>query len=140
MKLAQAESEAQGLLGALNTFQKTVDKSTTADFANAAMGGGTSAGGRKLKTDWTNAALMAKGEALFNLGVLSGDDLTQIRNALVDPSTQSGFWASREAYKNSIEGVKTIINQRLAAKRASFGGEGQGGNETPALEDPLGIR
>ena len=62
----------------------------------------------ELASAWTNAAMMAKGEELFKLGVLAGEDMDLVRNVLPDPTTIRGAMASDE----TIDGVvQQLVNQ-----------------------------
>ena len=125
-KLKSIESEVETLLDSLDNFLVTVNAANTKDFLSA-LGGGPTAGGRKLNSAWTNTSLIAKGEALFNLGVLNGPDLTIIRNTLPDPSTPSGAIASKQAYAAAVSEISRLVNSRLRAFRRQYGS----GDETP---------
>jgi hypothetical protein len=117
--LRKFESEADAMLSALDTFETTVTNATTADFADS-FAGGYSEGGRKLSTDWANAALLSKAESLYNLGVLNGPDLDIIRNTLTDPSTFKGQFTGKDAYKTSIASIRKLIKDRVNTKRAGM--------------------
>jgi hypothetical protein len=123
-KLKQAEVEAKGLLSALDSFGAAIDGATNADFLSA-LGGGVTEGGTKLNNAWTNAALLAKGEALYNLGVLSGPDLSIIQKALADPSTIRGSVTTKEAYKEQIKGIKQTVQNKIDNYRQLYGNQPQ---------------
>lgn len=117
--LRKFESEADAMLSALDTFEATVTNAGTADFADSFAGGYTE-GGRKLSTDWANAALLSKAESLYNLGVLNGPDLDIIRNTLTDPSTFKGQFTGKDAYKTSIASIRKLIKDRVNTKRSGM--------------------
>jgi hypothetical protein len=134
--LRKFEAEADAMLSALDTFDKTIEGATQVDFLDALAGGFTE-GGRRLSTDWANAALLSKAESLYNLGVLNGPDLDIIRNTLTDPSTIKGQFTSIDAYKTATKSIRKLITDRINTKRSGMNlapREGDGGN------DPLGIR
>jgi hypothetical protein len=95
-KLKALEAGAEPLLDTLAEFAGTVKAANPEDWASA-FAGGTTEGGRKLTSGWTNASLMAKGEELYNLGVLAKEDLVVLQNSLPNPSTLSGAATSKEA-------------------------------------------
>lgn len=134
-KLAEFRSESSALVDALNTFKGTVDNSTRGDALSAAAGGLTT-GGSKLNTDWTNAALLAKGQALYNLGVLSGPDLDILRNAIADPSTFRGMFKSKESYDTAIDSVIDLLNKRSAAYEQNYGKHPVSGQQSPNTPAP----
>ena len=119
-KLKLVEVEADTLLDSIDRFADIVKDATDTDFLSAVTGG-TTGGGAKLNTAWTNAALMAKGEALFNLGVLNGPDLNIIQSALPNPSTLKGSVTSKAAYAASINEISRLINTRVRAYKAKYG-------------------
>lgn len=123
IKLAAVRSATKPLLDSLDDFEKEVDKSDFWGRANAATGG-TSAAGKALTTSWTNAAMQAKGEALYNLGVLSGPDLQMIQGALTNPSSLTGAASSKDAYKTGIRKIRDLVKSRLAAAEQSYSSEG----------------
>lgn len=87
-----------------------------------------------LGSAWTNAGLMAKGEALYNLGVLSGPDMTVIRGALADPSTFWGATASNATIDKQVARIKRLLETRLDQARQSYLGTtfGAPGTQQPA--------
>lgn len=122
MKLAQAEIGAKSILYGLDKFEEAVK--TAPDGAKMeAFFGGLTPEGQKLNTAWTNAALLAKGEDLYNLGVLSGPDLGIIQNALPDPSTRGGALKDKGTYFEAIKQVRDLVNQRLSSAKTAYGGE-----------------
>jgi hypothetical protein len=74
-----------------------------------------------LNTSWNSAALLAKGESLFNLGVLNGPDLEILRRALPDPSTFKGATTSAEGMKASVDKIIDLVQTRIAAKERQVG-------------------
>jgi len=119
-KLKAMEAGAEPLLDTLAEFSETVKNATTQDWASA-FAGGTTEGGRKLTSGWTNASLMAKGEELYNLGVLAKEDLVVLQNSLPNPSTLTGAATSKEAYITAITAMENLINRRLRAARRQYG-------------------
>jgi hypothetical protein len=117
--LRKFEAEADAMLSALDTFDSTIAGATQVDFLDALAGGFTE-GGRRLSTDWANAALLSKAESLYNLGVLNGPDLDIIRNTLTDPSTIKGQFTSIDAYKTATKSIRKLITDRINTKRSGM--------------------
>jgi hypothetical protein len=113
-KLRSAQVEAQTLIGALDDFTGTVSGTNLGQRVATALGS-TDPASATLNTQWSKAALLAKGESLFNLGVLNGPDLEIIRRTLTDPSTLRGGLTGPAAYKAQAEEIKKLIVQRLNA-------------------------
>lgn len=136
LKLRGVKAEATAIKQALNDFKSAVKSASYTDRASAVTGGLTE-GGRKLNSAWTNAAIMTKAEALFNLGVLNGPDLSVIQGTLPNPSTLTGAFTEDAAYEAAIDTVIKLIDDKVAAFEAQFGGTPytRGGDN-----DPLGIR
>lgn len=117
-KLKTIETEAASILDALEAFRTTRrDASSTSRIASA-VGLPT-----ELNSTYGNAALLAKGEALYNLGVLNGPDLGIIRRVLADPGTAAGGVASQETVEKQIGQVRALLEQRLATARTQYGGQ-----------------
>jgi hypothetical protein len=114
-RLRSMEVEAQGILDALQAFRQERNRAGILDRGITAAGIPT-----PLATAWTNAALLAKGEALFNLGVLNGPDLQIIQRALSDPSTVRGFFTSDAVAERQIAQIENLIRQRLDSARRQF--------------------
>lgn len=115
-RLRQIETDAQGILDALASFRSARNNASILDRGIAATGIPTT-----LSTAWTNAALLAKGEALYNLGVLSGPDLSIIQRALSDPSTLRGFFTGDATANGQIDAIETLIRQRIANAHQQYG-------------------
>lgn len=111
--LRTARGEAQTIIAALEDYRRefTKDKGV-----RSVMGFSTPA-----NTSYNIAALMAKGEALFNLGVLNGPDLEIIRRTLPDPSTMTGTGTKPKEMNIAVDKVISLINSRIAAKEAQLG-------------------
>ena len=133
-KVRQIEAEAGTLKASLDEFRNLVKSTSTIDFLSAATF--PNAGGARLNSAWTNAALMAKAEALFNLGVLNGPDLDILRRSLTDPSTLKGAVTSRDAYLAQIDQFEKLINSRIESFKRAYGFQGQGGAAAPAADLP----
>ena len=116
--LRKAETEATGIMHSLDAYEKKLGSSGTVEKGASALGFPT-----QLNTTFNAAALMAKGEALFGLGVLNGPDLDIIRRTIADPGTVKGAMASNEVVKSQIKTVKDLIQARLDAYRKNFGGQ-----------------
>lgn len=89
----------------------------------------------EMNTAYNNLALLAKGEELYNLGVLNGPDLEIIRRTLADPSTFKGAGSSVKELTGQIDKVEQILTKAMAAARKQYGpkplpgaGGGDGGN------------
>ncbi len=117
-KLNNIETEAAGIRDALNTFVQTRATASTGDRVASAAGMSTS-----LNTSYNNAALLAKGEALYNLGVLNGPDLDIIRRTLADPGTiRGGLLTDQKTVREQADQIQRLLEQRLAAARRQYGG------------------
>lgn len=121
-KLRNIETEAEGILGALDAFKDTRKQAGATERVASALGQPTA-----LNSSYNNAALLAKGEALYNLGVLNGPDLDIIRRTLADPGTIRGAVAGQGTVDAQIDQIKGLLNQRLTTARRQYGGEGGGG-------------
>lgn len=106
-----ARDEAVVIVNALQDFKDTANNAglgeRVASVANQNTG---------LNTAYNKAALMAKGEQLFALGVLNGPDLDIIRRTLPDPSTLGGAMAQRDTVNKSVRQVIDLIQDRVNAK------------------------
>lgn len=107
---------ASTIVGALLDFRDTRKKSSLMDKGKSAFGGTT-----PLNTSYNIAALMAKGEELFQLGVLNGPDLEIIQKTLPDPSTFKGAAANDADTDVAVDKVIDIIQSRLSAKTKQMG-------------------
>jgi len=133
MKVAQAEVGAAGVLYGLDKFEAAIREAPEGAQMEAFFGGLTPAG-QKINTAWTNAALLAKGEELYNLGVLSGPDLDIIQKALPDPSTKGGAIKNKDTYYTAINEVRDLLNKRLDASRKAYG-DGTSPQAAPVASD-----
>jgi len=66
---------------------------------------------------WTNAGIMAKGQELFDLGVLAGEDLALIQKAFPDPSTVLGQLTPDKEVRDAVNRVINIIQDKISAKQ-----------------------
>lgn len=114
--LRTARSDAVGIVAALNDFKRSFEGAGTIESAKSALGFNT-----PLNTSWNNAALLAKGESLFNLGVLNGPDLEILRRALPDPSTFKGASTSQETMRAAVDKIVDLVQTRIAAKERQLG-------------------
>jgi hypothetical protein len=125
-KLRQIETEANGILEALETFRTTRKNAGFPERAASAVGLPT-----ELNSSYGNLALLAKGEALYNLGVLNGPDLEIIRRVAADPGTMAGGFATQATVDAQLNQIKGLLEQRLSTARQQFGGAG-----APAIPAP----
>jgi hypothetical protein len=116
-KLRAFETGAATLKSALDDFAKTSRNASAGEWTATVAGQPTD-----LSAAWTNAALMAKGTALYELGVLSGPDMTVLRGALADPSTFRGAIASNATIDKQVARIKSLLDTRLDQARRSYGG------------------
>lgn len=126
-KIEAATTDAAVLVGSLNEYVKSFDSATPGERATSVMGVNT-----PLNTSFSNAALMAKGEALFNLGVLNGPDLDIIRRTLPDPSTAKGQVAGPEGARAAAEQISRMIQDRITSHYRQKGLEPPNMNEYAA--------
>ncbi len=134
-KYKQAQIEADTLLGALDDYRKTFSGASNTQRLESITGVNT-----PLNTSYNNAALLAKGEVLYNLGVLNGPDLDIIRRTLADPSTFKSLAVSSEDVNESIGKIETIIKRGLAKRAEVIGiappqATGQQGQDNPLLDE-----
>jgi hypothetical protein len=116
--LRVARTEAETMLKALNDFRQEFKKVGTKD-ALLSLGGSNT----PLNTSYNVAALLTKGEQLFNLGVLSGPDLDIIRRTLPDPSTVRGAMTSTANMEAAVDKVSNLIEEKLRAREKNLGVE-----------------
>jgi hypothetical protein len=115
-KYKQAQIESDSLLGALDDYRKTFKGASTTQRLESVTGVNT-----PLNTSYNNAALLAKGEVLYNLGVLNGPDLDIIRKTLADPSTFKSLAVSEDDVEESIGKIETLIKRGLAKRAEVIG-------------------
>ncbi len=118
-KYRDAQSEGRTIIGALEDFRKEYKAAGIGERARSMFGAATPA-----NTAYSNAALLAKGEALFNLGVLNGPDLDIIRRTLPDPSTWRSVISSEADMNTAVNKVIDLINSRIAEKGRALGIDG----------------
>ena len=119
-KLREAQIGVGTLIGALDRFgEVNANADRGARLSAASPFPGTE--GKTLNTTYNNAALLAKGEELFNLGVLNGPDLDLIRRTLTDPSTVAGAVSGPEGTQAQIKEVRDLIVGRLHRMEAQAG-------------------
>lgn len=115
-KLHTARTEAATIAAALNDFQREFQNTGTWGAMKSVAGATT-----PVNTAYNAAALMAKGEALFNLGVLNGPDLDIIRRTLPDPSTMKGATTSNQDMSAAVGKVIDLLQTRLASREKQLG-------------------
>lgn len=115
-KLREGQATATTLVESLRDFTKEWKASAPGTWAKTVAGAPT-----PLRTAWTNAALLSKGEQLYNLGVLSGPDLQIIRGALADPSTFAGATATSADVDRQVEMIIKVIATKVNAHERLMG-------------------
>ena len=115
-KLHTARTEAATIAAALSDFQREFQNTGTWGAIKSVAGATT-----PVNTAYNAAALMAKGEALFNLGVLNGPDLDIIRRTLPDPSTMKGATTSNQDMSAAVGKVIDLLQTRLASREKQLG-------------------
>lgn len=112
-KLRDARAEGASIIAALNDYKTEFEKGPG---FRSMLGVSTPA-----NTSYNNATMLMKGEALYNLGVLSGPDLDIIRRILPDPSTFAGQKTTKEEMNTAVGKVTNLINTRIAEKERNLG-------------------
>jgi hypothetical protein len=130
--LRTARAEADKITAAAQRYMDEWKKATPADRAKALTGANT-----PLNTAYNNFALLAKGDALYNLGVLNGPDLDIIRRTIADPSTMKSGMVSEADVNNSVEQVLGVLRKGIEAREKQLQGAkgGQGGAPKPGAAD-----
>ena len=114
-KINNAVSEAAQLVNALRDYADTVAKAGVGERVQSALNVSTPS-----NIAYNNAALLAKGEQLFNLGVLNGPDLDIIRRTLPDPSTVAGQVSGPRAAREAVRRVTSLIQDRIDAFHGQY--------------------
>ena len=116
--------EADKLQTLVNDYKNEWKKATPAERARAMTGVGT-----PLNSAYNRLILFAKGEALFNLGVLNGPDLPLIQRTIPDPSTLRGQGATEADIDSAIQGLINQVETGIKSKEKQMQGAkgGQGG-------------
>lgn len=114
-ELNAAKGEAVSIVSTLEAFRDKFKNASNADRAKSLLGGTTA-----LNTSYNVASLLAKGEQLFNLGVLNGPDLEILRKVLPDPSTIKGGIASTADADAAIDEVIDLIQTRITTKERNL--------------------
>lgn len=132
-KLKTIETDAASIMSALDGYVATRARAGTGEKIWSATGGPS-----ELNTTFNVAALLAKGEALFNLGVLNGPDLDIIRRTLADPGTVRGGFASQDTVKAQVDVIKNLLTDRLNTARQQYGGVTDGAASAPNAQTSSG--
>jgi soluble lytic murein transglycosylase-like protein len=126
-KLREIEVNAQGIVDALDDYVTTRGAASTRERVASIAGAPTT-----LSTTYGNAGLLAKGKALYDLGVLNGPDLDIIRRVLADPSTvRGGALTSQETVKEQADKIKELLRKRLETARREYSGGSSVAGPTP---------
>jgi hypothetical protein len=115
-KLRSARVEADKITAAANDFKTEWAKATPAERARSLAGANT-----PLNASYNNFALLAKGDALFQLGVLNGPDLDIIRRTIPDPSTWKSIMTSENDVTSSVDKVLNILNNGVSSTERQLG-------------------
>jgi hypothetical protein len=115
-KLRSARVEADKITAAANDFKTEWAKATPAERARSLAGANT-----PLNASYNNFALLAKGDALFQLGVLNGPDLDIIRRTIPDPSTWKSIMTSEDDVTSSVDKVLNILNNGVSSTERQLG-------------------
>lgn len=115
-KLHTARTEAATIVSALADFQREFQNTSTFGAVKSVLGATT-----PVNTAYNTAALLAKGEQLFNLGVLNGPDLDIIRRTLPDPSTIRGATATTADMSTAVGKIIDLLQTRLTAREKQLG-------------------
>lgn len=131
--IKDARSEAATLVSALKKFKQSAKSASTTEKVKSIAGLGT-----ELNSSYNSAALLAKGDVLFKLGVLNGPDLDIIRRTITDPSTFSSALVSDKDVAAQTDLIINLINTRLNEfeKNNNLSPTKLDGGD----DDPLGIR
>lgn len=131
-KFREGVAEGQTIIAALEKFREMWKSAPQGQRLKSLTGANT-----PLSTAYSNAALLAKGEALYNLGVLNGPDLAIIRRTLADPAALSSTMTSDADVDSSIDQVVSLINTRISNKAILLGVPIPQGQAAPKAADPL---
>ena len=126
-KLRAFETSSTTLKSALDDFLETTRKASVFDRAQAAAGFS-----NDLTSAWANVALQAKGPALYELGVLSGPDMSVLRSVLADPATFKGYMTSPETLAKQTSRIAKLLDTRLDQARESYGAGMSAGKTAPS--------
>ena len=130
-KLRTARAEAEQITSAASDFKKEWEKATPLERARSLTGANT-----PLNAAYNNFALLAKGDALFKLGVLNGPDLEIIRRTIPDPSTGKSIMTTQGDVTSSVDKVLSILNAGITAteKQLKIGQPAQPGATQPPAQ------
>jgi hypothetical protein len=118
-KYREAQSESATLLATLGDFRDRIGKAGVGTRLGAVAGMGGDAS--ELNSSYYAATLLAKGEQLFNLGVLNGPDLEVIRKTISDPSMTSSLVRGGESIQKQVDIVANLVKRRLLEKERALG-------------------
>lgn len=106
--LTSARTEALALVKSLQDYAKEYADAGT--WERIKTGGGAST---QLSNKYNIAAMLAKGEALFKLGVLAGPDMDIVRGVLTDPSTFASAFTTAAGAQNQVNSLVDNIAFKL---------------------------
>lgn len=112
----KAVVEAAGIANALKDFEAAAGSAGVGEKATSLTGVNT-----PLNTAFNKAALLAKAETLFNLGVLNGQDLEVLRRILPDPSTWRGAVSGAKGASAATNQVIQFLQDKLNANAQQMG-------------------
>ncbi len=108
------------LIDALNRYAQLAERiipDNAAGWANVSR-----ADRARLNTAYTNLETLSKGGALYDLGVLAGDDLTLITTALLDPTSAKGMGYGRDAVLSSTDEVARLLMNKIGRVNETYSG------------------
>lgn len=108
-KLRSMQVGAATLVKSLDDFAEAFEKADPSERLQTVAGMPT-----RLNTMWGLAAVLAKGEELMNLGVITGPDLGIIRRTVADPSTLAGAAADPKRVREQVKAVTDLIKFRMS--------------------------
>lgn len=113
--IRQATAAAEQLSLALNKYAEAASNANAGELAESNFGLTT-----PVSKAFSNAALLAKGEELYNLGVLQKVDVEWMAKTLPDPTSMRGALSIGEAV-NSVNEVLDLMEAKLNSRRAALG-------------------
>lgn len=110
--------EAAGIVNAMKDFAKSAESAGAGEKAASFAGVNT-----PLNTAYNKAAMLSKAEALFNLGVLNGQDLAVLQKIIPDPSTWRGAVGGAGSAKAATNAVIQLLQDKINARAMQMGEE-----------------
>lgn len=115
-KIRKAEADSETLINALQGYASAFKKAGGMERGKSALDFSTN-----LNTKYNNAALLVKGDTLYNLGVLSGPDLEILQKTVADPSTFKGAVTDVDTVQEQVNTLIKQIRDGFTNKKKSMG-------------------